>query len=125
MHDAGVASDGEVERRRQRQLVRAGYDAISRTYRSDGGQSNPASEENTATYASWVEELRDRLSPGSRVLDLGCGAGVPAASALVAAGFEVTGIDISDVQIERARGLVPEAAFVCADMVEWDCLPKL
>jgi 2-polyprenyl-3-methyl-5-hydroxy-6-metoxy-1,4-benzoquinol methylase len=119
-----VESDAETERRRQRQLVRAGYDAISHAYRSDRGDSNPASPESTATYLSWVEELRDHLQPGSRVLDLGCGAGVPATSALVAAGFEVTGIDISAVQIERARGLVPDAAFVCTDMVEWDCLPN-
>jgi trans-aconitate methyltransferase len=123
--DGGVASDAGTERQRERELVRAGYDAISRAYRSDSGRSNPASEESTPAYVSWVEELRDHVPPGSRVLDLGCGAGVPATSALVAAGFEVTGIDISAVQIERARKLVPEAAFVCADMVEWDCLPNI
>jgi SAM-dependent methyltransferase len=105
-------------------LVRDGYDAISRAYRSDSGESNPASPETTATYIPWVEELRGHLRPGSRVLDLGCGAGVPATLALVDAGFEVTGIDISTVQIDRARKLVPEATFVCADMVEWNCAPN-
>jgi SAM-dependent methyltransferase len=30
----------------------------------------------------------------------------------------VTGVDISPVQIERARSLVPEAEFICADMAE-------
>ena len=39
---------------------------------------------------------------------------------LVDAGFEVTGIDISDVQIDRARSLVPEATLIRADMATWD-----
>ena len=30
--------------------------------------------------------------------------------------YDVTGVDISPVQISRARRLVPEATFVCADM---------
>ncbi|MDQ6615012.1 MAG: class I SAM-dependent methyltransferase [Actinomycetota bacterium] len=57
------------------------------------------------------------------MLDLGCGAGVPAARLLVEAGFEVAGIDISEVQIERARSLVPGARFSCADMVTWEAMP--
>jgi cyclopropane fatty-acyl-phospholipid synthase-like methyltransferase len=54
------------------------------------------------------------------VLDLGCGAGVPAARLLADAGFTVTGLDVSDVQIARARTLVPEAEFLVADMATWD-----
>ena len=34
--------------------------------------------------------------------------------------FAVTGVDISSVQIERARNFVPRAEFVCADMTEVD-----
>jgi 2-polyprenyl-3-methyl-5-hydroxy-6-metoxy-1,4-benzoquinol methylase len=116
-------SDDAAVRRQQRDLVRAGYDAISRAYRTDSGDSNAASPESTATYGSWIEDLAARLRPSSRVLDLGCGAGVPASRGLVAAGFEVTGIDISTVQIERARALVTGATFVCSDMVTWDCPP--
>jgi trans-aconitate methyltransferase len=56
-------------------------------------------------------------------LDLGCGAGVPTSRILVDRGFDVTGLDISSVQIERARRLVPQATFVQADMVNWDCQP--
>jgi SAM-dependent methyltransferase len=111
------------ERQRQRELVRVGYDRISRVYRDDAGDSNPGSSESTAAYLSWVEELGGRLRPAARVLDLGCGAGVPATRELVAARFDVTGVDISPVQIDRARGLVPEATFICADMVRWECPP--
>ena len=49
------------------------------------------------------------------MLDLGCGCGLPATRQL-ARRFEVTGVDISDTQIARARRLVPEATFVRADM---------
>ncbi|MFH9354937.1 class I SAM-dependent methyltransferase [Kitasatospora sp. NPDC017646] len=49
------------------------------------------------------------------MLDVGCGTGVPVVRSLAAAGHRVTGVDISDVQVQRARELVPEAAFVRAD----------
>jgi cyclopropane fatty-acyl-phospholipid synthase-like methyltransferase len=55
------------------------------------------------------------LSDGEPVLDLGCGCGVPA-TAILAERFSVTGVDISPVQVERARRLVPAAQFLCQDM---------
>jgi cyclopropane fatty-acyl-phospholipid synthase-like methyltransferase len=57
------------------------------------------------------------LDDGDPVLDLGCGCGVPATAAL-AERFAVTGVDISPVQIERARRLVPAAQFLCQDMAQ-------
>ncbi|MDQ1536856.1 MAG: hypothetical protein QOE58_1249 [Actinomycetota bacterium] len=110
----------EGERARLRDLVRRGYDTISMTYRSDDGQANTDSVETTATYLGWVAELSQLLIPAARVLDLGCGAGVPATKALVERGFQVTGVDISAVQIGRARELVPGAYFELADMATWD-----
>jgi ubiquinone/menaquinone biosynthesis C-methylase UbiE len=41
------------------------------------------------------EWLAAQLTPGSRVLDVGCGTGLPTARNLVDAGMHVTGIDIS------------------------------
>jgi 2-polyprenyl-3-methyl-5-hydroxy-6-metoxy-1,4-benzoquinol methylase len=102
----------------QRELVRRGYDAVSHAYRSDAGESNPSRSETTSTYEAWIAELVSHLADGARVLDIGCGAGVPADRLLVDAGMTVTGIDISSVQIERARTLVPEATFVCGDIVD-------
>jgi 2-polyprenyl-3-methyl-5-hydroxy-6-metoxy-1,4-benzoquinol methylase len=49
------------------------------------------------------------------VLDLGCGCGVPVARTLAGAGHQVTGVDISEVQVRRARALVPAATFIQAD----------
>jgi SAM-dependent methyltransferase len=54
------------------------------------------------------------------VLDVGCGCGVPVARTLAHAGHSVTGVDVSDVQIERARRLVPGATFRRADAAELD-----
>jgi SAM-dependent methyltransferase len=113
----------EDERRTQRELVRMGYDAISMAYRDDRGRANPSSSEDTAVYERWIDELAALLPDPAHVLDLGCGAGVPASRILVERGFDVTGLDISTVQIERARLLVPRASFVQADMATWDCDP--
>jgi 2-polyprenyl-3-methyl-5-hydroxy-6-metoxy-1,4-benzoquinol methylase len=90
------------------EVVRLGYDQLSATYRSD--DSDPQE------YQVWTDELLSTLLPGSRVLDLGCGCGVPVARRLVEGGHRVTGIDISERQIERARKLVPGATFLVADM---------
>jgi cyclopropane fatty-acyl-phospholipid synthase-like methyltransferase len=59
------------------------------------------------------------LRDGDPVLDLGCGCGVPA-TAILAERYSVTGIDLSPVQISRARRLVPTAQFECADMAAVD-----
>jgi len=111
------------ERSYWRDLVRQGYDAVSMAYRDDQGHPNPATDERTDRYRGWVDELARALRPGGAVLDLGCGAGLPAARELAERGFEVTGLDISGVQIERARRLVPGAEFIQADMATWDAAP--
>ena len=56
------------------------------------------------------------LTSRTPVLDLGCGCGIPVARRL-AVTHQVTGIDISAVQIERARQLAPNGRFLCADMM--------
>lgn len=103
-----------------RDLVRRGYDAISRAYRSDAGERHATSAEDLSLYRGWITELAELLPKGARVLDLGCGAGLPATGLLVRAGFDVLGVDFSAVQIARARELVPDATFVEADMTTWD-----
>jgi 2-polyprenyl-3-methyl-5-hydroxy-6-metoxy-1,4-benzoquinol methylase len=91
----------------ERDVVRLGYDALSYRYRDDDAPEGH--------YAPWLADLRDRLPSARSVLDLGCGCGVPVARSLAAAGYQVTGVDISDVQIDRARRLVPAASFIRAD----------
>jgi 2-polyprenyl-3-methyl-5-hydroxy-6-metoxy-1,4-benzoquinol methylase len=93
-------------------LVRSGYNALSRHYRGD--------QDTAHEYDSWLADLRHRLPGHGQILDIGCGCGIPVARHLAAAGYQVTGVDISDVQIERARRLVPGATFIRADVTEID-----
>ena len=109
-------SDCVAERARQRALVRRGYDAISLAYRSDDGDAATSSAEDISRYVGWVTELAGLLRPGARVVDLGCGAGIPATRELAGHGLQVLGVDFSAVQLHRARRLVPAARFVQADM---------
>jgi len=97
------------------ELVRSGYNAISLSYRSD---DDPA-----RGYDHWVADLQERIPGRGPVLDVGCGCGIPVAQRLTATGYHVTGVDISDVQIERARRLVPGAAFIRADATGLDFPP--
>jgi len=91
----------------QADLVRRGYDALSYRYRAD--------DAGAGHYAPWLERLLLLLPPAAAVLDLGCGCGVPVARTLADAGHHVTGVDISGVQVGRARALVPAATFIEAD----------
>ncbi|SES13671.1 Ubiquinone/menaquinone biosynthesis C-methylase UbiE [Streptomyces qinglanensis] len=53
--------------------------------------------------------LADQLPPGSRVLDVGCGTGLPTARQLADAGHSVVGIDLSSSMLKLCRDNVPEA----------------
>jgi SAM-dependent methyltransferase len=92
-----------------KRIVIEGYAKASHAYRGD------AFELAGSGYAYWLGRFTPRLAPGARVLDAGCGNGLPVALAL-SERFAVTGIDLSPVQVERARALVPGATFECADM---------
>jgi SAM-dependent methyltransferase len=118
-----MQSDDVAERARQRDLVRRGYDAISLAYRGDDGDAAPSSAEDVSRYAGWVAELAGLLRPGARVVDLGCGAGIPATRDLASRGLTVLGVDFSAVQLRRAQRLVPAARFVRADMAALQLRP--
>ena len=64
-----------------------------------------------------VRRLQSSGAAVRRVLDVGCGAG-PLTEALVAAGFDVTGVDASADLLELARALVPTAHFVHASVYD-------
>ncbi len=90
-------------------LVRRGYDACAAGYAAARrGETNPE-----------LALIIDRLPPDARVLDLGCGAGVPVAQTL-ARHAHVTGVDLSAEQLKRARANVPAATFIQADVMTVD-----
>lgn len=92
-------------------IVRLGYDRISHHYRADTFDLDKSG------YKVFLTEFEQYLKPGDRVLDLGCGCGIPVAKHL-SQNYAVSGVDISEAQLSRARALVPNARFVCGDMTE-------
>ncbi len=107
-------ADPEID---PKQIVRNGYDRVSYRYRNDAGRGLEADNSGQTDYEGWLAELMPLVRKGDPVLDLGCGCGLPA-TAILAERYAVTGIDLSPVQIARARRLVPTATFECADMTK-------
>ncbi|AXI80825.1 class I SAM-dependent DNA methyltransferase [Peterkaempfera bronchialis] len=101
---------GYAALRRDRAGQAAAFDALGARY----DEAFPHKEGQLAA-GEW---LAASLPPGSRVLDLGCGTGVPTARRLVDAGLRVVGIDLSPGMVERARANVPEADFHQADIAD-------
>jgi cyclopropane fatty-acyl-phospholipid synthase-like methyltransferase len=99
------------------ELVGRGYDAIGEHFTEwrDRIVGDPRRE--------WAEELESRLEDGARVLELGCGSGVPDTQRL-AARFRLTAVDISGEQVRRARAAVPEAVLIQADFTELELEPE-
>lgn len=94
-----------------RRLVRRGYDAL-------GGRYHEWTSANDPRYRlDYVDQLEARLRPGSRVLELGCGPGLPVAQRL-APDHVYVGVDTSAEQLRLARGNAPRARLVQADMAE-------
>jgi cyclopropane fatty-acyl-phospholipid synthase-like methyltransferase len=94
-------------------LVGAGYDARIDTWEEWSAQITDD------TRHEWVADLARRLPEGARVLELGCGGGTRETREL-AARFEVTGLDVSERQLERARARIADARFVHGDLTSCD-----
>jgi cyclopropane fatty-acyl-phospholipid synthase-like methyltransferase len=94
-------------------IIARGYDRVADEYAALESAEAP-----------WPRLKRVRafaadLPRGSRILDIGCGNGLPATREL-ALSHEVTGVDISEQQIARARSNVPTATFIVGDVREVD-----
>jgi SAM-dependent methyltransferase len=92
-----------------RRIVESGYDSVAERYLEWSARiaDDPRSR--------FLGELTGRLGDGARVLDLGCGAGVPS-TATLAERHDVLGVDLSAAQLELARRNVPGAWFERGDM---------
>ncbi|MFB6590388.1 class I SAM-dependent DNA methyltransferase [Streptomyces diastaticus] len=84
------------------------FDAIGKRY----DEAFPHKEGQIAA----VQRLLSELPAGARVLDVGCGTGLPTAGQLTDAGHRVTGVDLSAGMLELARTNVPGAEFLHRDL---------
>ena len=82
----------------------AGYDVIAETYRD-------WAEADSWPRLEWLALLEAEVAPGSSVLELGCGAGLPVTRRL-AERHRVTAVDLSARQIELARENATGATFL-------------
>jgi SAM-dependent methyltransferase len=92
-------------------IVRTGYDALAAEY--------TASRREDSEDVRLLPELAWRLPEGAKVLDAGCGAGVPV-TRILARSFDVTGVDFSEAQLALARKNVPQARFLRGDITQLD-----
>ncbi len=67
---------------------------------------------------SLLIKFKKYVKKGAKVLDLGCGAGVPISKFLINKGFQVTGIDFADGMLKLAKKNVPKAKFFKMDMTK-------
>ncbi|MDX3229305.1 class I SAM-dependent DNA methyltransferase [Streptomyces sp. ME19-01-6] len=109
MHDR-ISRTGYENIRLDRTGQAEAFDAIGDRY----DEAFPHKEGQLAA-GQW---LIDALPAGSRVLDLGCGTGLPTARQLAGAGFEVVGVDLSYGMVELARRYVPDATFHRLDIAD-------
>ena len=96
-------------------VVAAGYDAIAERYLEWTGGAQVRNH--------YLRQFCDLVPVGGRVLDLGCGAGVPVAKKLAERAL-VVGVDISATQVALARQRVLEASFINADMTVVEFPPE-
>jgi SAM-dependent methyltransferase len=89
-----------------KQIVARGYDMCGRAY-NQARAHDPSPE---------LALLINVLPTRARVLDIGCGGGVPVTSTLVNHA-SIVGVDISAFQVEQARQRVPKATIIHGDIM--------
>jgi ubiquinone/menaquinone biosynthesis C-methylase UbiE len=90
-------------------IVKEGYDRIGKKYQDTRTSVNNAME---------LARFAGLLPPKGRVLDAGCGTGLPVAKFMVEAGFGVTGVDFSGEMLTLARKNVLGARFIRQNLTE-------
>jgi SAM-dependent methyltransferase len=82
--------------------------------------------ERLASYSFTKEKYKEMFNlfcnnvKSGKILDLGCGNGLPITKELVKRGFNVVGLDISEKMIKSAKKNVAGAEFICLSMTDID-----
>ena len=96
----------------RKKIVASGYNVIASRFAAWASQGGTTDARDRV-----LAEFIRRTPPGARVLDLGCGSGIPSTREL-SKSFDVTGVDASIAQVRLARRNVPIATFIHADFSE-------
>jgi SAM-dependent methyltransferase len=88
------------------------YERRAHEWAGDRGRSRGFMEKD------WLDRFTALATPGSTILDIGCGFGKPIAAYLIAQGFDVCGVDSSPTMISLCRRDFPERQWIVADMRE-------
>ena len=92
-----------------KKIVKDGYNAIANQYLEKRTRKS--------TDVALLDEFTKYLQPNDKVLDVGCGSGIPVAK-ILSHKFDVTGVDFSEEQIKMAKKNIPSGTFICQDMTQ-------
>jgi ubiquinone/menaquinone biosynthesis C-methylase UbiE len=92
-----------------RAIVAQGYNRIAERFQEWN------TTQRVEERSRYVQILLDHAQRGMRLLDLGCGQGVPITKQL-ADRYRVTAVDMSIANAKSAANNVPKAQIICADM---------
>lgn len=95
----------------KRKLVKSGYNQCAKNY---------ADNRDLFKNQKYLEGLVSKLPAKARILDIGCGSGVPIDKFLLEKGFKLTGIDISEEMVKLAKENLPKGNFFVKDMAQID-----
>ena len=73
--------------------------------------------------AQWLRRFARALPQGARVLDLGCGSGLPISGWLIDKGFQLTGLDFAPAMLDICRTRWPDGDWRLGDIRTLD-LPE-
>ncbi len=94
-----------------KKTVQEGYNSIAERYLAERTRDSQD--------VRLIYKFIERLSANAKVLDAGCGAGIPITQ-ILSERFDITGIDFSEAQIKLAKARVPNGTFICQDMTKLD-----
>lgn len=97
-----------------RSRVRSGYEEMGLAELQSGEEAVPTREQ------GMFDLFLERVPDSGRVLDMGCGTGVPYARFVSEQGYAVTGVDFVAEHVAAARELVPDAEFVQSTFLDFE-----
>ena len=104
--------DTNTRKQQYSTLVSSYYSLTTDLYELTWGPSfHCANRFRAETFAESIQRhesylaLRMQLKPGDKVLDIGCGVGGPLRRIAYLTGAHITGVTISEYQVQRAKGI--------------------